>query len=176
MDGIKECSFCGDTKVLDKFYRDNTTNDGYRAECKDCFELKRMGRGIPSAESPRYRIGNDKFYTLLLLQENKCACCGTTMTNLFAEGDKNALTAVNVDHIVPTSKGGKNDKLENLQLLCKSCNSNKFDKDYEEFLKEKNQSSKTVEVILEPKHKPYVKYLVYQFICLVFLSKIYSIG
>lgn len=41
----------------------------------------------------------------------KCLCCGS---------EKN----VAIDHIIPINKGGEN-KLENLQPLCKSCNSKK---------------------------------------------------
>jgi len=45
-------------------------------------------------------------------------------------------TKFQVDHIVPVSKGGRNDK-SNLQLLCKPCNLNKRDKDPLQYQKER---------------------------------------
>lgn len=51
-----------------------------------------------------------------LAQKGRCAACGKTRKKL------------SVDHIVPLSKGGTNWP-SNIQLLCKSCNSSKKDKD-----------------------------------------------
>ena len=48
----------------------------------------------------------------------KCAYCGATAL----DG-----VALEVDHIIPISKGGSND-MENLQILCKPCNIGKFDR------------------------------------------------
>lgn len=48
----------------------------------------------------------------------KCACCGET---------NKAKVFFHVDHIKPRNKGGKS-VLENLQILCRSCNSRKGDK------------------------------------------------
>ena len=48
------------------------------------------------------------------LLENKCQECGTTEN-------------ITIDHIKPLSKGGTN-HIDNLQPLCKSCNSKKQDK------------------------------------------------
>lgn len=42
---------------------------------------------------------------------HKCLCCGT-------------YEDISIDHIVPVAKGGGND-IENLQPLCRSCNSKK---------------------------------------------------
>lgn len=50
----------------------------------------------------------------------KCASCGS--------GDR-----LQVDHIVPVSKGGK-DHMENLQILCQPCNLKKGTKSNEQFL------------------------------------------
>jgi hypothetical protein len=44
--------------------------------------------------------------------EEKCACCGTDAT-------------LELDHIIPKAKGGKNTP-RNLQLLCKRCNHSKL--------------------------------------------------
>lgn len=41
----------------------------------------------------------------------KCLCCGTEKS-------------IHLDHVVPVKKGGK-DELDNLQPLCRDCNSSK---------------------------------------------------
>jgi len=51
------------------------------------------------------------FVDLILRDGPKCKTCGTTQN-------------LTVDHIVPIYYGGTND-LDNLQILCKSCNSRK---------------------------------------------------
>lgn len=54
---------------------------------------------------------------LYVLQKGKCAHCGASISNGY-----------HVDHVMPLSKGGSNDRL-NLQLLCKKCNLSKGSKD-----------------------------------------------
>lgn len=49
-----------------------------------------------------------------VLSAGECAHCGITET-------------LSVDHIIPVSRGG-GDEIENLQCLCRSCNSKKHDK------------------------------------------------
>lgn len=66
------------------------------------------------------RMGNHpevpkKVATLLKKQQGKCAHCG----NYFTNGD-----SIEVDHIVPTSNGGKN-AYSNWQLLHRHCHDNK---------------------------------------------------
>ena len=48
---------------------------------------------------------------------SKCACCGIKLN----------MKTLTMEHVVPISKGGENE-LENLVVLCKSCNSSKADK------------------------------------------------
>lgn len=40
-DGTKTCTSCGETKSRIEFYVLRTTNDGRRAQCKECVEAKR---------------------------------------------------------------------------------------------------------------------------------------
>ena len=61
---------------------------------------------------------------LLNLQRHRCACCGVK------------LSTYHVDHIVPLSRGGSNDKI-NLQILCAPCNLNKSAKDPLTFMQER---------------------------------------
>ena len=64
-------------------------------------------------------IGKRKIRTFIFNRDgNKCLCCGSILN-------------LAIDHINPISKGGEN-KISNLQTLCKSCNSKKSDnyKDY----------------------------------------------
>lgn len=56
--------------------------------------------------------------------ERKCAYCGAENTRL------------EVEHIVPKSKGGSN-KVSNLTIACRSCNEAKGNKDIKDFLKGK---------------------------------------
>lgn len=58
---------------------------------------------------------DEQFVELCNKYGNRCLCCGKDNVKL------------TVDHIVPLSKGGSNN-LENVQCLCKSCNSKKHTK------------------------------------------------
>jgi len=68
----------------------------------------------PVPDSLRYRV----------LKEGKqrCALCGITARE----------SVLDVDHIIPRSKGGKND-VANLQVLCSKCNRSKRDLDDTDF-------------------------------------------
>ena len=71
-------------------------------------------------ELPHYRTHK---HTLFGKQEGRCAGCLTAFP----------FRNFTVDHIVPRSKGG-HDHLDNLQLLCNACNSQKGSRSQEEFL------------------------------------------
>jgi len=74
----------------------------------------RLGETDPVPDSLRFRVLKDA--------GGRCALCGISKTE----------RPLDVDHIIPRSKGGKND-LENLQALCTKCNRSKQNKDQTDF-------------------------------------------
>ncbi|NBP60230.1 MAG: HNH endonuclease [Candidatus Fonsibacter lacus] len=65
-------------------------------------------------------IGNQDLLRIYKELGQSCVVCKTTKD-------------ITIDHIVPISKGGTNNQ-ENLQILCRSCNSKKRDKTMKDFL------------------------------------------
>jgi len=85
---------------------------------------------LKQQDFPEYLINDGKLkrYThwnkwlkdaLLHREKGCCAECACDLTNILAIENK-----INIDHIVPISKGGTSDPT-NLQILCTKCNSNK---------------------------------------------------
>ena len=70
----------------------------------------------------------DDVAQILAAQGGKCACCGCLITR------RNKT----VDHIVPSIRGGRNDRL-NLQVLCRTCNSSKGTRDAAAFMRERGR-------------------------------------
>ena len=56
----------------------------------------------------------DERTAILKSTGGKCACCGCKLTT----------KTLTVEHIIPISRGGKND-MENLTALCETCNKDK---------------------------------------------------
>lgn len=61
-------------------------------------------------------------YLVLASSDGRCALCGATKKE----------SPLDVDHIIPRSRGGKNE-LTNLQVLCAKCNRTKGNKDTRDF-------------------------------------------
>jgi hypothetical protein len=90
-------------------------------------------------------------YKVLKEAKGRCALCGATKEN----------TLLDVDHIIPRSRGGKTE-YSNLQVLCAKCNRSKGNKDKTDFKKIISKEfdvrclfcrkSKSDEVILENDH------------------------
>jgi len=67
-------------------------------------------------------VSDSLYYDVLKESGGRCALCGTTKKDRPLE----------VDHIIPRSRGGKTTK-ENLQVLCSKCNRAKSNKDRTDF-------------------------------------------
>jgi len=67
-------------------------------------------------------VPSDIRYQVLASYKGRCALCGATSKE----------RRIEVDHIVPRSKGGSND-ISNLQALCDECNRGKSNKDDTKF-------------------------------------------
>ena len=117
------CSRCGITKPHIEF----RTKKGLRPVkvCHTCINIwfdpertkltKRLRQQFKDFKKNHklnggHRIHNTHYHNMLALQDNKCVICKTLL------GED-----CHIDHITPVSLGGSN-TLDNLQLLCASCN------------------------------------------------------
>lgn len=102
---IKICCVCLDSIVKDYY-------------CYD--DIRHLSEEIRESETWRLNhrskkpIGGNLRVAVFRRDNFKCLCCGT---------EEN----LHLDHIIPESKGGEA-KLDNLQVLCKKCNSSKHTK------------------------------------------------
>lgn len=88
-------------------------------------ELKEMARvGLQAKERQKMTTNLKKF--ILERDDYTCQACGASLHNDFN-------LKLEVDHIVPISKGGKTDP-SNLQTLCRKCNRSKGAKPMEVFV------------------------------------------
>ena len=67
-------------------------------------------------------VPSDVRFRVLAASNGRCALCGATSKE----------RRIEVDHVLPRSKGGSND-IENLQALCDECNRGKSNKDDRKF-------------------------------------------
>ena len=109
-----------------EYYRENrerllANQKEYYANNKELWNLKthkRRAAGLPT------HIPLSDIRKLRSLQKNKCPVC------------RQELVKYHIDHIKPLSKGGKHE-LDNLQLLCPTCNLTKAAKDPVDFMQSK---------------------------------------
>lgn len=69
-------------------------------------------------------FSEQEWFTMIEFSGNKCVSCKRDIDKIF----------VTADHVIPLTKGGPN-TIDNIQVLCRSCNSIKRDRviDYRDF-------------------------------------------
>lgn len=86
---------------------------------KECYQLALEKKGkMTFIQQQRAIVSDDMRYNVMRRDGFRCCICGATV----ADGVK-----LEVDHIIPVSKGGKS-TYDNLQTLCERCNRGKRDK------------------------------------------------
>ena len=140
---IKFCPKCKTYKQMHEFGVDNHRPDGATTHCKLCkrevgriADAKRRAKK-PNNDIPKYEKGDHLPGRLQVRWSNKraakrgafgkitreewltkCAECGNKCVRC------GLFKALTIDHIIPLSKGGSN-TIDNIQPLCKKCNSSK---------------------------------------------------
>lgn len=110
--GLRKCLKCKDIYKLnnDNFFRNNAKgNGGFGWFCKDCKRI--VGRMYYKATNLKTRFEFLKKFNFT------CQYCGRKAPEV----------VFHIDHIFPSSKGGKNTE-DNLTLACDECNIGKGNK------------------------------------------------
>lgn len=130
----KICHTCGCDQKLDKFDKDRSKRDGLATKCKQCAKEHNQSEEGQAAtarawhkrrahiENTENTLTAQEWSDILEEQNNACNMCGRE----FSDDLKSTK-----DHKIPVSRGGGLTR-ENVQALCRSCNSSKGTKTPEE--------------------------------------------
>jgi hypothetical protein len=137
---IKKCNFCLKEKNNYDFNINRCSLDGFSHKCKEC--LKEYNKINPRKKRSLYDKERRQVNSILkrnnILDQcikicnNQCIYCKRTSSNQINNKTTKFYT---LDHWIPLSKDGTHG-IDNLILLCHSCNSSKRDKLPEEFFGE----------------------------------------
>jgi 5-methylcytosine-specific restriction endonuclease McrA len=134
---IKQCSFCGEWKLLEAYPKNGTNEDGsqrYRDDCKTCYNIRRRENstkkrhtdfvgGMKRRGEASVEYSHQQWKETVIFFGGECAYCGRTLR----KGER--LTR---DHLVPVSAGGQTTQA-NIVPACSSCNSSKQDMEWREW-------------------------------------------
>ena len=125
---LNEIKKSKDNYLFEDFDLDENQKDELIKLCNEKLQNYIKKRGVKKIFGHRTLasgvISGSIRYKVLLRAKNRCESCGISSTK----------KALEVDHIIPRSKGGK-DELSNFQALCYTCNSQKSNKDDTHFKK-----------------------------------------
>lgn len=109
----KQCKKCKEIKDLTCFSKSATHKDGHYHKCKQCrsalsseWNKANRERTVNNSLIWKYGITLERYKEMLIEQNNKCACCNRTQTEL--------VRSLSVDHCHATGKVRG--------LLCDQCN------------------------------------------------------
>lgn len=94
VNGLKECTKCGETKPVSEYYKNKVFKDGLQYSCKKCALSYANARYVPRPKTPR---------RLTLAVDGLKECCTCRETKPVAEYHKN------------------NSKADGLEIYCKAC-------------------------------------------------------
>lgn len=124
---MKKCNKCNEVKPFNEMVKDKTYSDGHKAQCKECRNktrkltdrLHRLTHPLVQKEASvntcararGYKNLTTKGWCIRLYEywNHSCALCGF-----------DNVKALQVDHMVPLSRGGLHED-SNLVLLCANC-------------------------------------------------------
>lgn len=128
----KLCNKCFLIKDMSLFHKGGTSS--YSSLCAECKSIQfkdysnRNKEKVVQAVTKRYRnldrsLSIEEVKFVFIRDNSKCKICSiSNEDHIIQTGQR-----LHLDHILPFSKGGLT-VVENLQLLCRSCNSRKKDK------------------------------------------------
>jgi len=126
---MKTCTKCGESKPANREYFGSTPAGNLRGACRVCMcatvkahEMQNPNRKTKRGNSAKKSHGHHAIFKLKK-QNYRCVYCRTKLTT----------DSCQLDHITPTSRGGK-DTPENLQALCRQCNQDKHAKTHDEHI------------------------------------------